>query len=243
MTDRERILVNIAAMLASELDTLQRLPAVQQYINSPHSLSRVRAEWDLFNRKPTNKGDLVVCQSSVYRQQNPWLISFVEGPHGKGDESGLRLRAIGKKETCDYGNESFIRITGIPERFLWEGDKHAFSVKLSKALRKLNSYGHRFRGLKFKDDKTALVYIGEVWGGLGRKTKPYCITITFNKRATIKEIVAAMKDGGFGTREFEMDDGTYDGPMQGCATITRSDLIGTLDAAGIELKPEIKSAG
>lgn len=238
-TDRERILINIAALLASELAHLQSRPDVQRYMASPHSLSRIFCEWDLFNKKPFRKGELVVCQSSTGRQQNPWLVSFVEQQGFANEPRGLVLRAIGSRDLCNYGNESFIRINGIAERLLWEGEKHAFSRKLHKALRVLDNYGHRFRGLEFPEDGVATVYIGQVFGGLGKPTKPYSVSIAFNKRTSVKGIISQLKAQGFGTREFELDDGTYSGPMEGFATFTRESLIQTLQAEGVELKPEV----
>jgi hypothetical protein len=239
-TDRERILMNIAAHLASEVSYLQSLPGVKEYINREHSLSRVRVSERFFDRGEYKKGELVGCSTSIGRQQNKWLISFVEGKH-KNDPGGLLLRAVGTNDTCDYGNESFMRITGIPERFLWEGDKHQFSLKLQKALRNFDSWGHRFRGLEFPEPGVAHVFIGEVFGGIGRDTKPYRIDIKFDKKTTIKSITKQMKDQGFGTREFELMDDKYDGPMQGLAKITRDDLVGALNASGIQLKDQPKN--
>lgn len=241
MTDRERILLNIASHLAAEVSYLQSLPRVKEWIDSPHSLSRVKVSERWLEKVEYKKGDLVGCSTSIGRQQNKWLISFVEGPHGKGDSSGLALRAVGTNDLCDYGNESFMRITGIPERFLWEGDKHQFSLKLQKALRNFDSWGHRFRGLEFPEPGVAHVFIGEVFGGIGRDTKPYRIDIKFDKKTTIKSIMKQMEAQGFGTREFELMDASYDGPMQGLAKFTRDDVVGALNASGIQLKDQPKN--
>lgn len=230
--------MNIAALLAAEVSYLQSLPGVRERIANPHSLSRVRVEEHWLEKIDHQKGELVGCATSIGRQQNKWLISFVEGPHGKGDSGGLALRAIGTDDICDYSNESFMRITGIPERFLWEGDKHQFSLKLQKALRHFDSYGHRFRGLEFPEPGTAHVFIGEVFGGMGRDTKPYRIDIKFDKKTTIKSVIKQMEAQGFDKREFEVDDGKYDGPMQGLGKITRDDLVGALSASGIQLKEQ-----
>lgn len=238
-TDRERILINIASALAHEVSHLQSLPEVRRYLDNQHSLSRVRCDWSAFNDREFKKGDLVACFTSHPRQQNPWLIAFVEDKHPT-DASGLVLRAIGSQDTCNYGNESFIRISGIAERLLWEGGKHAFSRKLNKAIAILDSYVHRFRGLEFREEGIASVFIGQVWGGLDKKTKPYELRIKFSKRTSVKNIIAQMQEQGFGTREFEPDDGSYTGPMQGLSCIKRDDLVGTLEAQGIKLKPEFK---
>lgn len=236
MTDRERILVNIAASLAHEVEYYQRLHVVQEHERCwPDSARTIRTEWGCLGRPAYRKGDLVVCFTSTGRQQNPWLVSFVEADGCKHDPQGLLLRAIGTNNLCDYSNESFIRITGIPARLLWEGDHYQFSLKLHRALSKLDNYVHVFRGLEFPEPDLALVYIGERWGGIKNPTKPYTIEIRISRRMTIKAIVNALEAGGFGTREFELDDGTYQGPMQGLAVITRDDVVQTLRAAGADV--------
>ncbi len=236
MTDRERILVNIAAQLAHEVEYYQRLPVVQEHERRwPDNARSVRTQWGCINRPRYHKGDLVVCFTSTGMRQNPWLISFVEADGCKHDAQGLLLRAIGTNNLCDYSNESFIRITGIPARLLWEGDQYQFSLKLHKALRKLDNYMHVFRGLEFPEPSRAIVYIGQRWGGLDKPTKPYTVEIPFTKRTSIKAIVATLETNGFGTREFEPDDGTYEGPMHGLAVIKRADVVQTLQAAGANI--------
>jgi len=237
-SDRERILVNIAALLAQELDSLHRIPAVQEYMRTS-MLHHIQTEWDLMNKAKFNKGDLVVCFTSTGRQQNPYLISFVEAQGSKNDPNGLLLRAIGTQQMCDYGNESFIRITGIHEKFLWEGDKRTFSVKLHKAIAKLDEDWHRFRGLEFSSvEGLAVVYIGEKYGGISERTKPYPIEIKFNKRTTVKNIMEQMKAQGYGTKKFEPMDETYTGPMENLSSFTRESLVRALEGKGIKLKPE-----
>ena len=223
MTDRERILVNIAATLACELSTLQRLPAVREYLSSPHCLSFVRAEENLFER-PYSTGDLVVCASSARRKQNPWIVSFVEEVGIPNDPRGLCLRAIGRDELCNYGNESFIKITGIPERLMYEGPQQRFVEKLSKALVcNPDSYGHRYRGVKFTDVRTAVVSIGQVFGGFGSdRTKPYTITIPFTAKTSIKAISALLLQGGLGTRKFEPEDEPSVNPRPATTTIIKT---------------------
>ena len=236
MTDRERILVNIAASLAHEVEYYQRLHVVQEHERRwPDSARTIRAEWSMLNRPKYQKGDLVVCFTSTGRQQNPWLISFVEADGCKDDSQGLLLRAIGTNRLCDYSNESFIRIVGIPARLLWEGDQYQLSLKLHRALQKIDNYMHVFRGLECPETGRAVVYIGERWSGVKNPTKPYAVEIPYTKRTSVKAIIAALEGAGFGTREFEPDDGTYNGPMQGLAVIRREDIVKTLQAAGANI--------
>jgi hypothetical protein len=203
MTDRERILTNIAALLAEEVCRLQRIPAVREQLANPRCLGHIRVE-DPYERPAFKKGDLVLCQTSTGLQQNPFLVSFVEADGNKNDPRGLVLRAIGTNQLCDYSNENFCKITGIQGRFLFEGAQREFSVKLHKALRKIGSYNHRFREVSFPEDWVAEVRIGEPFGGLNKPTKDYLIRIPFTKRMAIKAIVAQLVEQGYGTREFEL---------------------------------------
>lgn len=239
MTDRERILVNIAAELAHEVEYYQRMIAVQEHERHwPDSARRIRAEWGMIDRPKYQKGDLVVCFTSTGRQQNPWLISFVEADGCKDDSRGLLLRAIGTDKLCDYSNESFIRIKGIQARLLWEGEQYQFLLKLYRALSKIGNYMHVFRGLEFPEPRLAVVYIGERWGGMNKPTKPYTVEFRFTKRTSVKTIITGLEMAGFGAREFEPDDGSYQGPMQGLTTITRTDVVKTLQASGVAAPPQ-----
>lgn len=240
--DRERILCNIAAHLAYELSKLQALPAVQQYMTNPYTSARILCHHEFWNKTPFKKGELAVASGSSMYQQNPFLIGFVEEQGIPNDPYGLLLRAIGTNDLCTYGNESFIRILGIPEKFLWEGEKRKFSEKLHKAMKKMDCFIHRFRGLTFPSEGIANVYIGEYHGGILRTkngSKPYVIHIKFAKKTTLKSIIEQMEEQGFGKREFEDDDGKDDMPFGNPRAITRTDLVGSLSAAGIELRKDI----
>jgi hypothetical protein len=245
-TDRERILVNIAAHLAEELYSLRLfVPEVDRYYTSGRAMSPIVVTGGFGrepSRKPFKKGALVLCNTACRMHTNdPFLVSFVESNGIKHDANGLVLRAIGTSNLCNYGNENFLEIVGIPEKFLWEGPRWKFATKLYSALRKLDTYIHRYRGLEFIDDVSAKVWFGEMFGGLGKRTKPYSITVKFNAKSTIKEIIQQLQDGGFGKREFEPEDGKDDAPFHNPVSITRDSLIETLEASGVKLKDSVKN--
>jgi hypothetical protein len=244
--DRERILCNIASHLAYELSKLQSLPIVQDHFRRFPDYPSILCQHEFWNKTPFVKGELAVASGSSMFQQNPFLCAFVEEQGIPNDPHGLLVRAIGTKELCTYGNESFIRITGIDEKFLWEGEKRAFAVKLQKAMKKMDCFIHRFRGLKFASDTVADVYIGEYHGGILRTkngSKPYVLHITFNKKTTLKGITSQMEEQGFGKREFEEVDGKEDEmPFGNPQAITREGLVGALGVAGIELRKDVVNA-
>jgi hypothetical protein len=203
---------------------------------SPHTTG-VRAEWYC---RELRKGDLVVCQTSIIAQQHPWLIAIVEEVGIPNDPRGAVLRAIGTNALCNYGNESFTKVTGVPEKLLWDGPRRKVYLKIHKALREFATHKHRFRGLQFDDqqDEVAYVFVGPhiFYQDAGNPVKPYKITIRFNAKTSVADIVGQMQEQGFGTRDFEPDDGSYTGPMEGCATFTRDSLASNLNAAGFDLK-------
>lgn len=199
-TDRERILTVVAGMLALELASRRSFDHTRM-----EPCSTVHVEW--FS-KDLKKGDLVVCMTSVGRNETPWNVSFVEEKGIPGDPNGALLRAIGTKNFCRFGNESFAKIVGIPEEFLWEGERYEFAAKVRKAFGRIDSYAHRFGGIEFSEEPgIAFVTVREVFEGTLRSEKgsePYVFTIRYDKKITIKEIVRQMKQQGFGIKEFRI---------------------------------------
>lgn len=197
-TDRERVLQNIAAMLASELARLS-----WQLKDQDRNLV-VTAGWS--DEKIYEAGELVVGQTSVGLQENPWIVAEVVQRGSMYDDKGILLRALGTDKTCWYGNESFIRIKGMPEYLMWEGIQKKLESKVKKAFRKLDEHWHCYRGMWF--DKTtpnvAYIVVGERYGGLSNPTKPYELKIKYNGRTTIKSIMEQMIEQGYGTRKFEL---------------------------------------
>lgn len=232
--DRERVLANIAATLANELAYLQMLPAVQEHMRKDCSLARVLCREGFARRVPFKIGDLVSCRTSAGIKQNTFVIAFVESVGTPNDPNGLLLRAIGTNDLCNYSNEEFVEIIGIPKSLLWMGEQRRFQEKVQKVLRKLNTYVHRFRGLEFIGDDEADVYFGEVFGGAmaNKATNPYAIRVKFDRKTTLKSIVKQLKDGGFGTRKFEPDDGQSE-KFGNPKPITKADLLGMLEDHGI----------
>lgn len=224
MSDRERILMNIAGLLAEKLFELQR------FNSSPREGLYVSGGY--CSKNDLKRGDYVVCLTSVGQQENPWVVSVVE----EGGRDAALLRSIGTDLTCNYGNEAFLRINGLPERLLWEGQRRVFQLKVYKAIQKLDTYMHRFRGIEFVSDAQARIWFGEIFGGMNKPTKPYSIAVNFSKKTTVRNIVEQLKAGGHGSRALEPDDGKGDGPFHNPQPITRETVVNALKNAGMGLK-------
>lgn len=142
-------------------------------------------------------GDLVMCQTS---ETNSFKISFVVR---RLEYGRCILREIGSDRTCDYSNERFIPIRGLTPTQLLEGDKYKFYIKISKAFALGDEFWYRFGGAEIEDGK-ATIWVRERYGGLKRPSKPFPIAIEWSPETTAEDILAALRTGGYGTREFEL---------------------------------------
>lgn len=151
------------------------------------------APWD----KP-KPGDLVMGESG---RVCDWLIAwYVEPPK---EEYGYHVvREIGTGQLCNYGNERFSPIRGLTETQLLEGEQYKFYIKVLRAFGGGDEYLYRFGGLRF-DGQTAYVAVREAFGGFAAKSIPFEVEVPFNKKISVKAILAAMRAQGYGTRKFE----------------------------------------
>lgn len=201
MTDKERILMSIIR----ELSMSQTLaPAVRMRgYDRENWLDTDGREFVHFANYiqdgDLKVGDLVLCQTSGRSESHDFNIGFIHEYVGYGD---CVIREIGTNRLCRIGNERFIPIKGLKDYQLWENDKHEFSVKIHRAFSKGGSDWYRYGGLEFEGDE-AVIWIREKWGGLMNPSKPFEVRIKWNKKTTIKAILNAMRDAGYGTRKFD----------------------------------------
>lgn len=207
MTDMERILLKVVCALARELYRLQSTAWVREWYKQFNEIPRVSVRWsDGPDLKP---GELVMCQTASISQVNPWIVSFAHEPLPNGSNDGYALRAIGRKDICNYSNESFMVIDCDPE-ILWEKDKYEFSLKVRKAKAKIDSYCTRYRGIDFPEPGVAMVTFGEVFGGMGKPSKPYQIRIKWTPDMTVAAIYKELVKAKVGERKFEPAETTDD---------------------------------
>lgn len=146
------------------------------------------------------KGDLVVSTTSGI---HPWTVGFAASDYDRNTGT-LKVQEIGSSRICNISNESFMRISGIRPELLRLYDQNEFELKVKKAYKKLKTYWHRYRGVEFDGD-SARIAIDEAFGGMDIDTKPYFITLPWSTKTTIKAIAQAMREQGYGEREFEID--------------------------------------
>lgn len=191
MNDRERILMAVI----DRLSTSQLLGPAGRFDTYNAAAWGDYAHFAYY-KKPL-PGDLVLAKSGFV---SPWKVGiYVEklpGPYG-----GAVIREIGTGRLCSYANEDFVPIAGMDKITLLEGDQREFYVKVLKAFRKGDEYCYRFGGIDF-DDSNVKITIREIFGGVLASSQPFSITMEWSKRTSIRTILKAMRDGGYGTKSF-----------------------------------------
>ena len=196
LTDRERILMTIIDRLSSTMMLRAHPPHLNwssdYYKSDDGGIGYVHfAPW----KKP-EPGDLVLANTGHVSE---WKIGwYVEKADGIG---GAVIREIGTDRLCNYGNESFTPILGMAPLALLESDQRSFYVKVQRAFAKGDEYLYRFGGLRF-DGAEAVITIREAFGGLGAPTVPFEVRLPWTKRTPIAAILKAMRDAGYGTKDF-----------------------------------------
>jgi hypothetical protein len=124
--------------------------------------------------------------------------------HQVVDSSTCVIREIGSNRLCNYGNEKFTRIVGMHTSQLLEGQEYIFQQKVVRAFRKGHEYMYRFGGVDF-EQHYATIWIREAFGGFDLKnpSKPFSFSMAWNSKTSVKRILEAMRENGYGTREFE----------------------------------------
>lgn len=192
LTDRERILTYVITGLQSSM--LMRPRASQHDAASwDDGMGGVHVHFARY-RKP-EKGDLVLGWTG---RVDEWKIAFYEENSGNGNHV---VRDINTGRLCNYGNEEFIPIVGLTPTQLLTGDRRQFYYKVLEAFARGDEYLWLFGGLEFDGDE-AVIRVRERWGGMGGPSVPFSVRIRWTKRTSIKAILAALKEGGYGWRSF-----------------------------------------
>ena len=187
LTDRERILLKVIDRLSGT----QLLARGRNYY--PHDFPDGLVHFAYY--KDPEPGDLVLAKTGGVGR---WKVGFY---HQKLDGSRALIREIGSDALCDYGNESFLPIVGLSPTDLLEGERYKIYLKVLGAFRKGDEYVYRFGGLDFEGEEI-IIWVREVFGGFGKDSKPFSIRMKWNKRTSVKAILEAMRQGGYGTRSF-----------------------------------------
>ncbi|MCY1169391.1 hypothetical protein D9M73_94190 [compost metagenome] len=192
LNDRERILTRLVDLLSSTMLLCRRTD-----VYNPQTYKSVDGgtlAHFVYYRQPV-KGDLVIGQTGRIDQ---WKIGFYEEDRGEVHV----IRDLCTDQLCDYGNERFIPIVGLSPTDLLTGARRVLYEKVLRAFSIGDEYSYRFGGIQVQGS-TATITVREVFGGIGgQPSTPFDIEIRWHPKTTVKSILAAMRKGGYGTREF-----------------------------------------
>jgi hypothetical protein len=104
-------------------------------------------------------GDLVLTYTSIGGRANKWNISLV---HEKSGHNSCVLRDVFTGELCNYGNEDFKKIPGIPFHLLLPDDQYALWVQFSVACQEVDDYFLIPAKARFGEEK-AIYIVREKW--------------------------------------------------------------------------------
>ena len=191
LTDRENVLMHIITGL---LSTSILGPGARESHNPVAFKDNLHFAW----YKQPAVGDLVIGHTGC---NGKWKIAYYAGPHPT-DRGGAIVKDIVTGELCNYGNESFIPIVGLHESQLYCGIQREMQAKVRRAFGRGDEYLYRFGGLKFEGNEVEIT-IRPAFGGIIDRTVPFTVRMPLNKRTSVKAILKAMRDGGYGSRKFE----------------------------------------
>lgn len=194
LTDRERILTTVIREMHA---TMMLCPEGNMHREGSYT----RGDWRTFvhfahYREPV-KGDLVMGNTGRIDQ---WKIAFYEA---KGDPSIAAhvVRDIDTGQLCDYANESFVPIVGLNPIDLLVGDERDFYEKVLAAFARGDEHQYRYGGVRI-EGRRATITVRERFGGFGQPSMPFDISMEWTPKTTIKAILQAMRDSGYGTKSF-----------------------------------------
>lgn len=244
MTDRERILMNIAVDTSGHCwDTMQ--PLAHGWVlrfsfdrPAPQFIPEEMAEAIAMPLKP---GDIVRCKTNP---NHPWGIAeFVEPL----EYAGYLLRLIGGTKLCRMSNESVDVLRFMNPSRLYGGAKYRiYQWATGKAFRKPYNPDaddwKRCGGVEFDGDTLTIWSRSHIFGMEKRPkdgpplfAQPVKFTLKWSDKTKLKDIVAAMREQGFAKEFVYLPEKPTEG-QAGYISLTPDDVLRGLQSAGCELK-------
>jgi len=242
LTDRERVLLNIAVETAGSVhDSMERL---QHGWTLRMTFGRPAAQFvprELANKleMPLKPGDIVRCRTNP---NHAWGISeFVE----QTGYSDFLLRVIGGPELLRMGNEDLDVLRFMRPEMLYTGKKHQMYRWAHKAFQeRYNPKGDYFKrcgGVEFDGDRMVWWSRAHIWqdrrdrkGEPTLHAQPRRFEMQWSNKTRLKDTIAAMLEQGFA----EAYEFTEEEPTRGNAgkmSFTADSLRRDLASAGVDL--------
>lgn len=119
MNDRERILMEIIDRLSVTQVLCRHAEKESDFVDRD---GHIHVHFACYDANPIQKGDLVLA---VTGEVSDFKIGWV---HQVIDDSTCVIREIGGNRLCNYGNEKFERIIGMPPSLLLEGKEYIIYI-------------------------------------------------------------------------------------------------------------------
>lgn len=119
------------------------------------------------------------------------------------DGGCFRIRDVASDYTTDWSNAGVVEFLNVSadDDEMQYGARAEFIRKTHAAFKREQNYDYRYGGVKFGEDGDAKVLIRKPFS---RQTFPSA-PIKVRARTTIKEILAGMRSGGYGTHKWPID--------------------------------------
>lgn len=185
MTDKERILTYILSRISH---TAVRY---SDGYTSKIDNDDVYFQYPKDNANGLKINDIVLCQTSGIHDFTIGYVVSIDG------YSEITIRDIASERICKIGNDSFLVLKNLSEEQLLYGDKWIMRNKIMKAFAKGDEWLYRYGGVIFEFD---IVHI-KIRERLALKNRePFIVSMRWDRTTTIKSILQAMRDGGYGTK-------------------------------------------
>lgn len=246
MTEKERVLMNIACELGSvigcRIETIGQWPIRIRFGNpAPQFVTESAAE---ALGLPLKEGDIVQC---VTNSSHDWGISEYTGiEETKYSGPVFLLREIGSERICRMGNERLEILRFMPPYLLYTGKKKQVYDWAYKAFKESGpnpdaDYFKRCGGVEFDGDIITIWSRAHVWNQEKQKqgdneetlyAQPRSFSFRWDKKTRLKDMIAAMRAQGF-KKDYEWAPEQPSEGMGGCVTLTKERLTTALQAGGV----------
>jgi len=176
LTRREELYLSIISLFISRHLTTQDGNWLVRTTRPDKHDARLESEYEV--------GDLVLTHTSIGRRiPNKWNVAIV---HEKIERSACVLRDIFTGELCNYGNESFEKIVGVPFYRTLSDDQHQLWEQFRDACIAVDDYFLRPIYAEFGEE-TATYRTREKW------TDDTC-EFEFSLVASVSEMETRLRD-------------------------------------------------
>lgn len=194
LTDKERIFLSILEHLYLTQVLCLRGIHKQQFQDAGSAY----VHFGTYDEGPIQVGDLVMGITGRISEVKIGVVVEIYP-----NRELVVIREIGTERLVNYHNERFVRIVGMSPSLLLEGAQYEFQQKVMRAFQNGGEYWYRFGGVEFLENQVARIWVREAFGGGAKPSNPFSFEMRWNKKTSVKAILTAMRENGYGTKKFD----------------------------------------